>query len=140
MSESTMSVFTRRLLIGLACLSPAAWIPPASAAQPIVVEVVAGEPATLPTGAVVEVKILEGGVADRPNTPVFGIAKLPAGGRPLPVTVTVPVLDPMGLGKSMRPILNVRIESAAGRLLFINTKRAPVQPGSPQRVKVDPIP
>jgi uncharacterized lipoprotein YbaY len=117
-----------------------AGIGPAGAAQPILVEVAAGEPATLPTGAVVEVKILEGGVADRPDTPVYGISRLPAGGRPLPVTVTVPVLDPAGLGRSMRPILNVRIESAAGRLLFINTKRAPVQPGSPQRVKVDPIP
>jgi uncharacterized lipoprotein YbaY len=112
----------------------------ATAAAPIVVEVVSEPAARLPPDATIEVKILEGAVADHPSTPVFGLARLAAGGRTLPVAVPVPLLDPGALGKAMRPVLNVRIESAAGRLLFVNTKRTPLQPGGPQRVKVDPIP
>lgn len=128
---------TRRTVIAAAT---ALGIVPASAAAPVVVEVVSDPPARLPPDATIEVKILEGAVADHPNTPMFGMARLAAGGRTLPVAVTVPLLDPSALTKAMRPVLNVRIESAAGRLLFVNTKRAPLQPGGPQRVKVDPIP
>jgi uncharacterized lipoprotein YbaY len=112
----------------------------ATAAAPVVVEIQSEPPAVLPPDATIEVKILEGAVADHPATPIFGIARLPAGGRTLPVAVTVPLLDQAALGKAMRPILDVRVLSGAGRLLFVNTKRTPLQPGGPQRVRVDPIP
>lgn len=96
-------------------------------------------PVVLPAGAVAKLRLFEGGVADHPNPPVYGRAEIPVGGLALPARLRLPISDAAGLARAMMPGIGVRIESSAGKLLFVNQRRHGYTPGTTQSVILAPI-
>lgn len=80
------------------------------------------EKIALPSDAVVKVAIEDASLADAPARLVASVA-FGAAGRQLPIPYSLTLMNTKDIDAKHQYVLRVRIESAAGELLFINDTR-----------------
>ena len=79
----------------------------------------------LPADAVIRVAVEDVSSADAPSG-VVASTVVTGGGRQVPIPFTIPLADPKAIDSRHAYALRARIESADGKLLFINDTRYPV--------------